>query len=196
MTSNSAAVAYYTADMPPATSNVTVQFNLQITNAGFSTLSLSDVTIRYWFTADGNPSSNITFTTSYSANGNMGITSSVHGVFMPAPAANMSATSDMYLELSFDAAAGGLSALSGGGATIQATFHGPYYPAVPFNETNDYSFDATKTMAGGYQPSKSITAYLKGQLVWGCEPGSGGSGSSGGSSSSSSSGSGDAGGGG
>jgi hypothetical protein len=186
----SAAVYYYTQDKATSTSVQTIQFNLQIANAGFSTVSLSDVTVRYWFTADGNTLSGITFMTYYSSNAGTDITKSIKPTFAAAPPANTTATSDTYLELAFGTGTGSIAALSGGGADVQVAFHGPYSPPAPFNETNDYSFDSTKTTT--YHAWTNITAYLKGQLVWGCEPGAGGTVSAGGSSSSSSGGGGDA----
>jgi hypothetical protein len=173
-TSSTVAVGYYTQDMATSTAVQTAQFNLEVSNAGFGTLNLSDVTIRYWFTADGNPVSGITFKSYYSQNANQNITTDLAGKFMAAPAANLTATSDSYLEVSFTAGAGALGALSGGAADIQVAFFDPNYRFM-FNETNDYSFDPTKRPST-YQLSKTITAYVKGQLSWGCEPGAGGSG--------------------
>jgi hypothetical protein len=170
--------------------NVTSQgsytFKLAVTNAGFSTLNLADVTLRYWFTSDGNAVSGMVFVCDYAANAsNMVITPNVTGTFMSAPAANVTATADSYLEIAFGPTTGMLGGLGGSGmpATIQVRLHGgpstnPYMDL--FNETNDYSWDGTKTTS---QPTQTITAYVQGQLVWGCEPGSGGSGSSSGGSS-------------
>jgi hypothetical protein len=173
-TSNSVAVGYYTQDMATSTSIQTIAFNVELSNAGFATIHLSDVTVRYWFSADGNPASGITFKTYYSANANHDITADVMGTFAAASAANLTATSDSYLEVSFNAAAGTLGPLSGGAADIQVALFDPKYQ-FKFNETNDYSFDPTKRPSM-YQSSKVITAYVKGQLAWGCEPGAGGTG--------------------
>jgi hypothetical protein len=184
-TSKSVAVAYYTQDTATSTAVSTVQFNLQLTNGGFTTVALSDVTVRYWFTNDSNALAGNVFVSYYSTNGSTvlcmpcpseGGASDIAATFAAAPPANVTPTSDSYLELSFSSAAGNLAgALNGGaGAAVQVAFHGPNYSYM-FNETNDYSFDATKKAAA---PQTSITAYVKGQLVWGCEPGSGASGSS------------------
>jgi len=164
-------------DKATSTSVQTIAFNVQISAAGFASENLAAVTVRYWFTADGNTLPNLTFT-SYGAQGYNGvdISKSLNHAFVAAPPANVTATSDTYLELSFGAAAGMLPPLSGG-AIIQVSFHGPYYPSVPFNEINDYSFDPTKTT---YQLSTRITAYLNGQLAWGCEPQASAASSSGG----------------
>jgi len=135
------------------------------------------VTVRYWFNADQNPVSTLFFVSYDARNGNaqfnntaMGLT----GTFAAAPPANATLTADSYLELSFGTAAGNLTPLGGAPAQIQAAIHGPGsngYSDV-FNETNDYSFTATQRCSM-YAASTTITAYLKGVLVSGCEPGSG-----------------------
>jgi cellulose binding protein with CBM3 domain len=158
-----------------------IGFHLKLVNAGLAALNLPDITVRYWFTADGNAASGLVFVCDYASNNNgqATITSDVTGTFLAAPAANVTATSDTYLELSFNAAAGMLaSGLTGGGVPveIQVRFYGNGF-SDRFNESNDYSFDATKTM---FQASSTITAYQNGRLVWGCEPGAAAGSSSGG----------------
>jgi cellulose 1,4-beta-cellobiosidase len=170
-------VEYDTMDKATSTSVQTVAFDLQIVNAGFTAISLSDVTVRYWFTADGNSLAGLTFTSYYSQNGNTTITKDIKATFAAAPPANMSATSDSYLELAFSAASGTLAPLSGSGAQVQVEFNGPYSPPTLFNETNDYSFDPTKK---AYAAWTHVTGYYQGQLAWGCEPGPGTAASSGG----------------
>jgi hypothetical protein len=165
----------------------TVAFDLLLTSGGFAAVNLADVTVRYWFTADGNDPTGMTFISYYSAHGNTALAANgVVGTFSAAPAANLPA--DAYLDLSFTAADGSLGGgLTGDTLSIQAAFHGPGTQySDTFNEANDYSFDPTKTKAPGSQTT-TITAYVKGQLVWGCEPGSGGSTNASGSSSSGSS---------
>jgi endoglucanase len=163
-------VSYYTDDTDPtklAASNQ-IGFHFQIVG-GVGPLSLSDLTVRYWFTVDSDALSSLFFVSYYSQNGNTTITPDVSAAFVAAPAGNVTATSDSYIELSFTAAAGGLS--FGTSAQIQVVVHGPGangYSDV-FNETNDYSYVATTGQT--YQASDRITAYVKGQLVSGCEPG-------------------------
>jgi hypothetical protein len=156
---------------------------VEVENGGFTTITLSDVTVRYWFTNDGNAPATLTFKSYYSQNGNLTITTMVKGTFAAAPPANVTPTSDTYLELSFATGSGMLTPLGGGGANIQVEFNGANtQPPMPFNEVNDYSFDPTKTTT--YQPWTHITAYVSGQLVYGCEPQAAASSSSGGGSSS------------
>lgn len=177
----SATASYYTSDSATATAQQQIQFNVQVGNGGFSTITLSDVTLRYWFTNDGNAPATIMFKSYYSQNGNLTITNMVKATFAAAPAANVTPTSDTYLELSFATGTGTIGALGGGGANIQVEFNGAQN--TTFNETNDYSFDATKTKT--YQPWTHITAYVKGVLVYGCEPQSTTASSSGGAAGSS-----------
>jgi Cellulose binding domain len=169
MNPKSASVQYSKADTAMLTATTTITFTIAVSNAGFATLNLSDVTVRYWFSADSNALSGIVWETDYAANGT-GITADVKTVLMPAPLANVTPTSDSYLEFSFTAAAGSVTGLGGSPATIQGRMHGTNYSDM-FNETNDYSFDPTAKAA--FQPTTTITAYAKGVLVWGCEPGSG-----------------------
>ena len=190
----SATVSYYTSDSATATAQQQLQFNVEVGNGGFATLTLSDVTVRYWFTNDGNAPATLMFKSYYSQNGNLTITNLVKATFAAAPPANVTPTSDTYLELSFPGNTGTIGALGGGGANIQVEFNGAQN--TTFNETNDYSFDPTKTKT--YQAWTHMTAYVKGVLVYGCEPqattaSSGGSSSGSGSSSSGSSGGGEAG---
>ncbi len=180
------AVSYCTNDSTNLTATQTISFNLQLANNSFKTTNLSDVTVRYWFSADGNAPTGLVFVSYYSQNGNSAITADVKGTFASAPAANTTPTSDSYLELSFTSDAGSLGQLGSGSAAIQAAIHGPNYTGT-FNETNDYSFTAT-SKCSTYVQTQTVTAYVAGALVWGCEPGAGGASSSSSSGAASSSG--------
>jgi Cellulose binding domain len=196
-------LAYYTDDPTSPTATQSVHFHFQL-QGGLAATSLQDVKVRYWFTADSNALTGITFVSYYSQFGGTAIcgpcpmssqagsSNNVVGAFASAPAANVTPTADSYLELSFGTGtASDMLTFGGSSAVIEVVFHNTNY-AGTYNETNDYSYNATKVMT----PSAwdHITVYAKGQLVAGCEPGAGGS-TSGGSSSSSSSGASDAGGG-
>ena len=69
-----------------------------------------------------------------------------------------------YLELSFETSAGSIAS-SGNTGPIQARFSKTNWS--PFNELNDYSYDATAT---SYSANDKITLYSNGTLVWGTEP--------------------------
>lgn len=176
-----------TAAAAPPTASQQMGYTLNLTG-GLSTTNMSDITVRYWFTADDNDVTQLFFVTYYSQVNNVAITNDVTATFAPAPPANVTPTSDSYMELSFSAAAPALS--FGTTANIQVVVHGPGGNGYSdkFNETNDYSFNAMDPGTGTYGPNNNITYYVKGVLVGGCEPsGTGGGGGSSSSSSSSSS---------
>ncbi len=165
-------VDYFTIDTAPA-SAMQIQCRLQVENRGTAPVSLSEVTLRYWFTSDGNALSGLYFQSYYAQNltGFLQITSAVSGTFVAAPTANVTSMSDTYLEIAFTADGGDLP--PGGGATVQVDIRGPGANGYSdsFDETNDYSFDSTKTVT--YQPWPHVTAYVAGQIAWGSEPGAG-----------------------
>ena len=82
-------------------------------------------------------------------------------VTMSSPVAN----ADHYLELTFSAAAGTLAPYADTG-DIQARINKTDWSN--YTQTNDYSFDATKT---AYADWNKVTLYYNGALVWGAEPG-------------------------
>lgn len=137
-------------------------------NVAGTAVALSAVTLRYWFTADGNDLSTAFFKCYDARNAASGdITADVVGTFNTATAANTTALSDSYLELSFSSMPGTLA--KNGTATVQVSISGP---GSSFNDmfdvTNDYSFTATDT---NFTQTPYVTAYVGGTLVWGIEPG-------------------------
>ena len=147
------------------------EFELDVVNHASTAIDLSNVTLRYWFTADGNTLSTIFFQTYYAANtsANMMINADVSAGFAAALSANVTATSDSYMELSFASGAGSLA--TNGKATVQCSWDGPGQNVYTdmFDETNDYSFDPNDT--GSPVQTQYVTAYAAGTLVWGIEPG-------------------------
>lgn len=132
-----------------------------IVNGGAATVSLSDVTLRYYFTAD--TTSNYVFGCAWAVVHCSNVTGSI--VAMPAP----TATADHYLQLTFSPGAGSLAP---GASTqdIQARLYRQDWQNV--NQADDYSFDPTKT---SYADSQTVAAYVGGALAWGTPPaGSGG----------------------
>jgi|HubBroStandDraft_2_1064218.scaffolds.fasta_scaffold211236_2 hypothetical protein len=149
---------YYSPTPTPTTEQI--QANLQIVNMGTVEQNLANVTVRYWFTADGSQSQ--VFACDYAASPLSTDPIScpdVDATFVPVTPAT--ATADTYLELSF---AGGLLPI-GGMAQIYLQFHDTSYRA--FTQTNDYSFNETFT---ALTPWNQITMYVDGALVWGLEP--------------------------
>jgi hypothetical protein len=136
----------------------------QIINKGTAAVNLSDLTIRYWYTADGAATqTGVIYDARNSANAAIGTDTTA--TFTAATPTRMNA--DTYFQIGFTTAAGTVNA-NGGTATVQSAFHStaPDY-GVNYNQANDYSFDATKT---AFTDWTHVTLYLKGTLVWGIEP--------------------------
>jgi Cellulose binding domain len=144
---------YYCANTSPMTQQVEPQF--QVINNGSTAVPLPSLTIRYFFTKDGSTSGQ-NFVCDYAQLGNNNI-SAVFNTFTGTNA-------DEYMEIHFAATLGNLDPGTSTG-TIQARFYGNGYPT--FTQTNDYSFDPTKTT---FADSTTVTLYQNGTLVWGTEP--------------------------
>jgi Cellulose binding domain len=143
---------YFAADVNPTDNQMKPHF--RILNGSSSSVPLSSLTIRYYFTAEGNPPQ--IFECDYATVGCGNLT----GVYAP----TTGASADHYLEVSFTAGAGSISA-GGNSGEIQARLHNQDYSNV--NEANDYSFDPTKTAFADWT---KVTLYQSGALVWGTEP--------------------------
>jgi hypothetical protein len=127
---------------------------LKVENKGNVPVNYADLSIRYWFTADGTASLNYWIDFAKLAAGN------ISGQFT----ANQQRTqADMYFELKGAASLGKLYPLSSTG-NIQYRIAKSDWSA--FDETNDYSYKA----AGPFAENNKITVYYKGQLVYGQEP--------------------------
>jgi hypothetical protein len=140
-----------------AASSQEIRPHLDLYNNGTSPQDLASLTVRYWYTADGSASQ--AFNCDYTA-----LPSNCSGVsatFVQMPKAT--ATADHYMEVSFT---GGSIAPGANTGEIQLRFHDTNY-AVTFTQTNDYSFDGTKT---AYAQWSNVTLYRAGTLVWGTEP--------------------------
>ncbi|WP_437485242.1 cellulose binding domain-containing protein [Sorangium sp. So ce1014] len=135
-----------------------LSFQVRVKNTGDESIALSDLTIRYWFTADVTvvdlkSDCDFALTTSICAN-------VVTWTFEEASGTD----ADHYLELGFLAAAGSIPP----GATtgpVQIRIHNrDVYDRM--TQTDDYSFEATTA----WIPSTQITVYRDGVLAWGTEP--------------------------
>jgi endo-1,4-beta-xylanase len=129
--------------------------HFMISNTGTATVDLSTLTVRYYFTADGSTSQ--AYVCDYAVIG----CGSTSATFSPTTGTH----ADTYMEVSFTSGAGSVSPGSNTGE-IQARFHDTNY-AVTFTQSNDYSFDPTKT---AYANWTNMTLYQSGTLVWGTEP--------------------------
>ncbi|MCF0053448.1 Ig-like domain-containing protein [Dyadobacter sp. LJ53] len=127
---------------------------LKVENKGNVPVDYADLTVRYWFTADGTASLNywIDFAKLAAAN--------ISGQFT----GNQQRTqADTYFELKAAPSLGKLYPLSSTG-NIQYRIAKSDWSA--FDETNDHSYKA----AGTFAENNKITVYYKGQLVYGQEP--------------------------
>ena len=135
---------------------------IMIENIGQTTLNLSDITIRYYYTVDGEKAQNFwcDYAEVNTAAGDRKITSCVKGVLKKGVS---KPGSDYYLEISFTSGAGTLKP----GEKVSTDNRFAKWDWTTYQQTNDYSFNASAT---GYVESNKITVYLSGTLVAGTEP--------------------------
>lgn len=147
-------VQYKTNDTNATDNQFRPQFN--IINTGTESIALSNVKLRYYYTIDGDKPQQ--FNCDYAALGG----SDVRGTFVKLN--NAVALADYYLDISFGDGAGSLAPGASSG-DIQVRINKNDWSN--YNETNDYSYDSTKT---SYTDSTKVPAYVNGTLVWGLEP--------------------------
>ncbi|MDP4181137.1 MAG: glycoside hydrolase family 9 protein [Bacillota bacterium] len=130
---------------------------LEVQNIGKSKIDLSDVVLRYWYTADG--SGEQQFICDDAPVGATNVISSFNKI--PNPTANV----DNYCEITFSKTAG---ALAPGETTGMIQNRINKTDLTPYNQSNDYSFmpAVTSTMA----ENNKVTGYVKGILKYGVEP--------------------------
>ena len=156
------AVDYRTRATADSTSVATPQ--LVVVNTSKEPIALGDVTVRYYFTADG--AASYSFNCLQAGVGCSHITGDVVPLSDPTP------TADHYLEIGFAAGAGTLAP----GKDSQGIELQLYrLDHKHLDQANDHSFDGSITT---YKPSTLVTAYLRGVPVWGDEPSSSSSSSS------------------
>jgi aryl-phospho-beta-D-glucosidase BglC (GH1 family) len=128
--------------------------HLNVVNTSTSSVPLSELKIRYWYTVDGDKPQN--YWCDYAAVGCGTITARFVKLATPVTSA------DYYLEVGFT---GGTLAAGASTGEIQNRFAKNDW--TNYNETGDYSFDATKT---AYADWSRVTLYRNGTLIWGTEP--------------------------
>jgi hypothetical protein len=146
-------VQYMTTNTSTTSSTMSPQ--LEIFNNGASPQDLTVLTMRYYYTAQGSTSQ--TFACDYFPGG----CGSVEATFvaMPTP----TATADHYMQIAFTSGSIPSGTSTGG---LQTRFYDSTF-AVTFNQTMDYSFNASDT---AFTPWDHVTLYLSGSLVYGVEP--------------------------
>jgi hypothetical protein len=123
---------------------------IEVVNTGKTPIDLATVTVRYWFTADGN--STLKYSCYYLPAG----CGTVTGTFVKTGGHD----ADTYLQLQYS------GTLAPGATTgmIQLAINHANFSVM--DQTNDYSYGSS--MAS--QPWTHITAYSNGKLIWGTEP--------------------------
>ncbi|XXX77223.1 cellulose binding domain-containing protein [Sorangium sp. So ce134] len=133
-----------------------LSFKVRIRNTGDESVAFSDLTIRYWFTADV-ATVNLMSACDFSAiSGGCAALARTFGEASGTDA-------DHYFELGFLAAAGTLAPGATSGEVQIRIFNADY---ERMTQADDYSFDAVTA----WTPSMQITVYQDGELAWGVEP--------------------------
>jgi len=130
-----------------------IQPALKLTNTGSTAISLSDVTIRYWYTSDTTQAQ--VFTCDYVT---IGCKNTVGKIVMMQPARP---GADTYLEISFT----GGTLPANASVEIKVRVHKSDWSN--YNQSSDYSFVPD---ASSYIPAQRIGLYYKGTLMSGSEP--------------------------
>ncbi|MCX7681753.1 MAG: cellulose binding domain-containing protein [Anaerolineae bacterium] len=148
-------VQYRDGDLGESTTDHQIMPHFKITSAG-NTIPLSALKIRYWYTDDGAPIG-VGFACDYAPFGCANVTGTLVGI-SPVQGANR------YAEIGFTEGAG---YLFGGLDSGEIQVRIQTVDTATFNETNDYSYDVSKTT---YADWDRVTLYYNGTLVWGVEP--------------------------
>ncbi|SEE20110.1 Chitodextrinase [Streptomyces misionensis] len=147
-------VQYKNNDSAPGDNQI--KPGLKVINTGTSPLSLSAVTLRYWFTGESGASTYGTWC-DYAAVGASNVTQKVVAVSSP------KAGADHYLEVGFTSGAGSLAAGASSG-DVQCRIAKSDWSN--FSESDDYSYGRNTA----YTDAGKVTAYVNGTLAWGTEP--------------------------
>jgi hypothetical protein len=130
----------------------------QVVNTSASTVPLSSLTMRYWFTNE-NPSDPLEFDCDWAQVS----CSNIAAKFVVLSPARSKANT--YLEISLKAAAGSVAAGQNSGE-IQTRVH--HVNWSDFNTTETYSFISDPSFV--YKDTQTVTLYQNGTLIWGVEP--------------------------
>jgi len=135
-------------------SGAQIQFGLRLRNTGDQPVDLSQVTLRYWFTADnrtGDPVPACYYAAFGCGQVSLGVTRLT----------TLRDDADTYLQVGFT----GGSLAGGADASLdQLALRDPN--GATYRQDNDFSFAAQTSFAD----NPNVTAYVGGQLAWGTEP--------------------------
>ena len=134
-----------------------LEYSIKIVNTGTTTISLSAVSVRYWYTIDG---------TGAQAGQ---CASAAHPCTIAFESTTATATADQYAVITFS---GGTLAPGADTGEIQIQT----FATGTYNQANDYSFSDT---GANFVDDMRLTGYESGQLVWGQPPAAGTSGAAG-----------------
>ena len=129
-----------------------------IENNGDSPVDLQDITIRYWYTKEGNADQNAWI--DWAQIGSSNVTTKFVTMDNPVDLA------DHYFEVGFTSDAG-VIASNGNSGEVQARFAKTDWSN--YDETDDYSYTLDY---GSFQELDKVTLYCNGVLAWGTEPSS------------------------
>lgn len=152
LTSNTLKIEEQNQD--PNTNGNQISLGVKLTNTSSSPVSLSNLTLRYWYTADSPQPE--TLTCDYATIDCTGVREQVVKL-QPALSG-----ADEYLEISFS----GGSLAANASTEVKIRVHKNDWSN--YNQANDYSYMAG---AGAYQPAPRIGVYQSGKLINGQEPG-------------------------
>jgi hypothetical protein len=147
-------VQYQVGD-PSGANDGEVRPYVTLVNTSGSSVPLSELTIRYWYTRDtaSAPVANCDYAVVGCAN--------ILTSFTTLATARSGA--DAYYQIGFTSGAGSL--VSGASSEVKTRFHKTDWST--YSESGDYSYDPTKT---AYTDWTKVTLYRNGVLVWGTEP--------------------------
>jgi hypothetical protein len=154
-------VQAFNAGTAVASNSINPKF--KVANTSSTPINLSDLKLRYYYTADGNQTQSFWCDSSgMMVNNNyVNETNKVTGQFVKLSSAT--STADTYLEVGFTSDAGQLAV----GSTIEIQTRFAKSDWSNYSQANDYSFNST---ASQYVDTDKITAYIAGKLVSGIEP--------------------------
>ncbi|WP_265443056.1 cellulose binding domain-containing protein [Acetivibrio straminisolvens] len=136
----------------------TISPNFKIYNTGSTSINLSTIKVRYYYTSDGITGQ--TYICDYAGN-QSNIASSTVGQIVSMT--NQTSDADTYLEIYFTSSAGVVLP----GSYVEVKGRIVSYNYQNYTQSNDYSFNPTATY---YQSSNKVTIYVNGVLKGGTEP--------------------------